>query len=270
MDTTKLALNILESLLHVPPAKLVGEAVDWAINRVNSMMEEEKEKRDEFKQSVREMSDSELRATFIPDVYQKDIYCIDYQKLWDKGIRLLSYDIDDTIGDVFLHHIGNIVPGATITTYPEGKKAKELVERLHNIGFKVVLLTNAHQGIAKGTWEEIGADDYFEDAGKPETTAFYAFMEKYGFDKSQMAHVGNNIRQDVAGGNAAGVTTCLVRNNGFSMKVGKIILRAVNMRTKGHLLRVELKKRGIWRKHHKFHKNDQYYQLGETPLYKQH
>lgn len=268
MNTTKLALDALSVLLHVPPTNLVGDAVDWLENRVNLILDEEREKRDEFKQSVWDMSDTELEATFVPHVYQKDIYNIDYQKLWDKGIRLISYDIDDTINDVLLNQVANVAPAAPIAMLPGFDKAKKLVEYLHSIGFKVVLLTNAFQGIAKGTWKAISADDYFEDAGKPDTKAFYAIMEKYEINKSQMAHVGNNIRQDVAGGNAAGVTTCLVRNNGFAMKIVKTLLRLIGLRSKGHLLRRELKRRGIWRKHHKFHKNDQYYQLGEVPMYK--
>ncbi|MCI8537529.1 MAG: hypothetical protein HFF18_02565 [Oscillospiraceae bacterium] len=81
-----------------------------------------------------------------------------------------------------------------------------------------------------------------------------------------MAHVGNSQINDVAGGNAFGITTCLVRRAG---KVTKVVNAAekIGLPTEGQKLRKELKKRGLWRKHHKENKGDQYYQLGEVPAY---
>lgn len=40
------------------------------------------------------MLDDYLRQNSVPAVYQPNIYRIDYQKLWDVGIRFLSFDID--------------------------------------------------------------------------------------------------------------------------------------------------------------------------------
>ena len=34
---------------------------------------------------------------YIPDVYQKSIYTIDYHKLKDSGIRFLLFDLDNTL-----------------------------------------------------------------------------------------------------------------------------------------------------------------------------
>ena len=34
---------------------------------------------------------------FMPDVYQKSIYYINYDKLWKKGVRCLLFDMDNTI-----------------------------------------------------------------------------------------------------------------------------------------------------------------------------
>ena len=92
-------------------------------------------------------------------------------------------------------------------------------------------------------------------------------MEIYHVEPTQMAHVGNNIRQDVAGGNRAGVTTCLVRRAGYSLKIFNAALKKLGIQTKGHLVRAKLLEYGLWRKHHKELKGDQYYQLGELPKY---
>ena len=35
---------------------------------------------------------------FRPDMYKKDIFEIDYQKLKDKGIKCLIFDLDNTLG----------------------------------------------------------------------------------------------------------------------------------------------------------------------------
>ena len=35
--------------------------------------------------------------SFMPDIYQKSIYYINYDKLYKKGIRCLLFDLDNTI-----------------------------------------------------------------------------------------------------------------------------------------------------------------------------
>ena len=54
-------------------------------------------------------------SNFFPDIYQKNIYTINYQKLWDSGIRCLLFDLDNTC-----------VP------YKEKKSTKELKELFKN------------------------------------------------------------------------------------------------------------------------------------------
>ena len=34
---------------------------------------------------------------FMPDIYQKSIYYINYDKLYKKGVRCLLFDLDNTI-----------------------------------------------------------------------------------------------------------------------------------------------------------------------------
>lgn len=199
------------------------------------------------------MSADFLRQTYVPDVYQPSIYAIDYQKLWDVGIRFLSFDIDDTIADL-------IVPTPS-------REAKALFGRLKVMGFDVWLLSNTSSvDRAKHFAEELGIPGkYIPRAGKPRITHFVQMQEKFGLEKSQMAHIGNSMMEDIAGGNVFGVVTCLVRRAGV---VGGIPKRIPGVITTGQKLRKVLKKRGIWRKHHKYCEKDQYYQLGETPKYR--
>jgi len=208
------------------------------------------------------MSEDKLRL-FVPDIYQKNIYDISYEVLKENGIKLLSYDIDDTIDDV----LKNNIQARTGIKFTMPEKAKELVERLHSMGFVVVLITNAIPEIALGAHSQLGTDDYIASAGKPGTTSFETILKKYNLEKRKMVHIGNSMRDDVRGGNKAGITTCLVRRNGWAMGLAKKMKTLAGSTTKGKLIRKELSKRGIWHKHHVKEKGDQYYQLGEVQKY---
>ena len=82
-----------------------------------------------------------------------------------------------------------------------------------------------------------------------------------------MAHIGNSMRDDILGGNRFGITTCLVRINGYVMKVVKGVGIRLGVPTKGQLIRERLLEHNLWRKHHLIERGDQYYQLGETQKY---
>ena len=199
----------------------------------------------------KDMSDEFLKRNYVPAVYQPSIYKINYQKLKDAGIKFLSFDIDDTIADL-------VEPNPP-------KEAKTLFENLKNMGFEIMLLSNTWDERAANFAEKLGIKGkYIPRAEKPLTSHFSKMQEVCGLEKDQMAHIGNSMRDDVAGGNAFGITTCLVRRAGIT---GGLPKKIPGVQTQGQKLRKELKKRGIWRKHHKYYDGDQYYQLGETPGY---
>ena len=249
-------MDLAEKLAKVlKVANLPEEAVLFLAEKGCALVEAEELER---------MTDDELRR-FVPDVYQKNIYKIDYRKLKEQGIRLISFDIDDTINDVLFNNLQARIPGGKLTMSAD---ARDLFRELKEMGFTVTLLTNAHTKIAQDTCEDLQADGYIARADKPDTRNFLRMMERYGAEPSQTAHVGNSMRQDIAGGNLAGVTTCLVRRAGVSMKAGKFFLKTAGLKTKGHLVRKRLLERDLWRKHHNCSKGDQYYQLGEMPDYR--
>ena len=197
------------------------------------------------------MSDDFLRDNYVPDVYQPDIYAIDYEKLKAAGIKFISFDIDGTI--------------ESIVDKPS-KTAIVLFTNLKKMGFELGLITNNKDERGKIFAEALEVE-YIPRAEKPKTVHFKTLQERHKLDKKEMAHVGNSMLNDVAGGNSFGITSCLVRSVGTAEKVGMVAQKVLG-KTEGQLIREELKARDIWRKHHKHTDGDQYYQLGEAPGYR--
>ena len=191
-----------------------------------------------------------LREVYVPDVYQKSIFTVDYERLWGCGIRLLTFDVDDTIVPLERHTVD--------------KTTVALFEKLKMMGFTIYLISNNHsehriQSISK----RLGVPA-ISSAGKPRTDSLQQILDAYyhlhgeTIIPRQLMHTGNSILSDVASGNVFGATTCLVRNIG---KLGSVI-RIV--RPKERELCHELERRGLWRKHHFRVEGDQYYQFGKA------
>lgn len=200
------------------------------------------------------MPDEYLKAVYVPDIYQKSIYSVDYKQLREAGIKLISFDIDDTI-----------VP---IEKHSPTKSAITLFENLRLMGFELILFSNANNERTERFGEILGTD-YISRAPKPHVINFTEICKRYKEKHNQkikpdeIAHIGNNIIKDIAAGNTFGITTCFVRNVGKLPKIGRNLKPH---KTEGQLLRKVLLERGIWRKHHLNKENDQYYQLNDTPL----
>lgn len=210
------------------------------------------------------MTDEQLRL-HIPDVYQPDIYSIDYGRLRDAGVRLVSFDVDDTLDDGLINKIEANLPGMSVRM---PTRARRLVRRLQEMGLAVVVLTNAQESLGRGASASVGADAYLARAGKPGTRGFERMARWYGTSPEEMAHVGNSMREDIVGGNTFGALTCLVRQVGPAVGILKAVARPFGIRTRGQRIREELLEKDMWRKHHLREMGDQYYQLGEEPPYR--
>lgn len=149
------------------------------------------------------MTDEFLRSNYVPDVYQKDIYSIDYDLLKINGINTLSFDIDETIA-------GNKEqkPDKTVIT---------LFENLKQKGFKIILLTNANYDRAKIFIKDLNLPCIY-NAKKPLMNNFNKILNINKIKPNQMIHIGNNQFDDVAGGNSTGIFTCLIENKSGTKK----------------------------------------------------
>ncbi len=132
---------------------------------------------------------------FVPDIYQKSIYTINYSKLLSGGIKCLLFDLDNTL-----------------TAYKEKnmpKKAKDLLVILKQKGFKVIILSNSPKSKVNKYKKYFDIDGY-ANAAKPLSKTFRKVLNDYDYKKEEMAIIGDQLVTDIFGGNVIGITTILV------------------------------------------------------------
>ncbi len=132
---------------------------------------------------------------YLPDIYQKSIYTIDYSKLLNRGIKCILFDLDNTIVSPF-----NSQPT---------KKTKDLFISLKQKGFKVIIFTNSPKMRLKEFKNYFGVDGV-ANARKPFPGKLKKVLEKYGYDVNEVAIVGDQMMTDIKVGNKVGITTILI------------------------------------------------------------
>ncbi len=132
---------------------------------------------------------------YLPDIYQKSIYTIDYSKLLSRGIKCLLYDLDNTI-----------VPGHN--TEPPAK-AKDLFTSLKQKGFKVIIFTNSPKIRLKNFQTAFGVDGV-ANARKPFPKKLKKLLKDYNYTENEVAIIGDQLMTDIKVGNAVGITTILI------------------------------------------------------------
>ena len=131
-----------------------------------------------------------------PDYYFESVFDITYENLWDKNIRGLIFDIDNTL-----------------TAFDEEKPSAEtvnLLHRLHDMGFKLCLLTNNTKKRLEGFNKELALPG-FASALKPFTKGIKKAMNEMEVKPCQSAIIGDQLLTDVWAGKNAGISTVLVK-----------------------------------------------------------
>lgn len=136
-----------------------------------------------------------MKHIFYPDEYVPSAYRIDYEKLYQSGIRGLIFDIDNTL-----------VPHGA----PADERAVSLFLRLKEIGFACILLSNNKEPRVKSFGERVGVRYIFR-AGKPKPGSCRRAMELMHTDCLSTVFVGDQIFSDVAGAKLAGISAILVQ-----------------------------------------------------------
>ena len=132
---------------------------------------------------------------FFPDIYQKSIYSINYDKLKERGIKCLLFDLDNTC-----------IPYTDSEPTP---KLKELFYNLEEKEFKVIIFSNSPRKRLE-PFKKALAVDCCAKAGKPRKSKFLKILKIYNYDLSEVAIIGDQLVTDIYGGNKVGITTILV------------------------------------------------------------
>lgn len=134
---------------------------------------------------------------FYPDEYLDSAYEIDYEGWYEKGVRGIIFDIDNTL-----------VPHGL----PADDRAKALFARLQKIGFKTLVLSNNKEPRVKSLAEEIGCGlKYIYKADKPFKKGYLKAMEQLGTNIDTTLFVGDQIFTDVWGAKRLGIHNILTK-----------------------------------------------------------
>ena len=133
---------------------------------------------------------------YVPDMYQKSIFTIDYQKLQTNGIKCILFDLDNTI--------------APVNEKRPSQRVIDLFSNLKERGFIVVIFSNSHKSRLQPFKDETGVE-YCPFACKPKSKKFYEVMNQYNVDESEVAIIGDQMLTDILGGNRVGITTILIQ-----------------------------------------------------------
>lgn len=129
-----------------------------------------------------------------PDEYLPSAYKIDYDKLYQKGIRGLIFDIDNTL-----------VPHGE----PADRRALDLFRHLKELDIRCVLLSNNKEPRVRMFAEKAGVRYIFK-AKKPLPRNYRQAMELMGTDCSNTVFIGDQIFTDIVGAKLAGIHAVLV------------------------------------------------------------
>lgn len=131
---------------------------------------------------------------FKPDIYQNSIFDINYDKLYQKGIRCLLFDLDNTLG-----------------LYSEptcSKEAKDLITKLKK-KFTVVIVTNSGKRRITPYLEDLGVDG-ISWAFKPSCKSLVKIKAKYHLTKKEMIIIGDQLMTDILAGKKFKIMTAFV------------------------------------------------------------
>jgi len=132
----------------------------------------------------------------IPDYYYDSVFHIPYDELWEKKIRGLIFDLDNT-----LTPFHEKLPPAKVVA---------LMKKLEKMGFQVCLLTNNTPRRMKRFNEGMRLNGVANGL-KPFTRGVRRAMQIMGTGRKQTVIIGDQLLSDVWAGKNAGIGTILVK-----------------------------------------------------------
>ena len=159
---------------------------------------------------------------FKPNMYYKSIFDINYDLLLKKGIKVLIFDLDNTI--------------MTVDEDEPKSSVVELFNKLSN-DFKVFIASNNLKERVRRIGDKLGVHAFYL-VRKPSGKIKKLLLNKITVEMNEVAVIGDQIMTDIHMGNRLGMKTILVDPMGekdlkitfFNRTVEKIILKRIKVK----------------------------------------
>ena len=165
---------------------------------------------------------------FRPDIYQKSIFTINYQKLKKAGIKCLIFDLDNTIAPKEIE-----IPEQAII---------DLFAMLDDMGFYLAILSNASKNRVRPFKEKCNVNSAYS-SHKPLKKKYLKVMDLYHVKDTEVACIGDQLLTDILGANRLQLTSILVNpineHELFVTKINRFFERKIFKR---------LTKKGLFKK----------------------
>lgn len=136
-----------------------------------------------------------ILSSFYPDRMEASVFDINFEKLYEDGIRGLIFDIDNTL-------------------VPHGEDAsveiENLFKRLEKIGFKTCLMSN-NKAERVHRFNKNIKTKYIYNAKKPSKKNYRIAIEKLGTDRHSTVFVGDQLFTDIWGARRSGIKNILLQ-----------------------------------------------------------
>ena len=136
-----------------------------------------------------------MLKNLFPHAYIKNVFCIDYEKLFSFGYKALIFDIDNTL----VHHGDEA-----------SNEVKTLFYTLKTIGFKVIFVSDNSKERLEKFVKYIDCP-YICEAGKPDTAPFYEALKILDTKDNETIVIGDQIFKDILGANKSNIPSILVK-----------------------------------------------------------
>lgn len=131
---------------------------------------------------------------YLPDIYKKNIFAINYDKLKKKDIKCLIFDLDNTL--------------ALIDSTKVESNVKELITKLKK-DFLVIIVSNSPKKRVSKFSEDLGVNSY-PFALKPSIRTLKKIKSKYNLESNQIAIIGDQFITDMGYGSKGKITKIYV------------------------------------------------------------
>ena len=161
-------------------------------------------------------------SKFKPEMYYKSVFDINYDLLKKNNIKVLIFDLDNTI--------------MTIDEDLPGDKVVKLIKKL-NKDFKIFIASNNLKERVRRIGDYLGVHAFYL-VRKPSSKIKKLLLKKITVDMNEVAVIGDQIMTDINMGNRLGMHTILVDPMGkkdlkitfFNRVMEKLVLKKIKVK----------------------------------------